>query len=194
MDKGKNSTAEKTIFAISNEGSSTKHSATFISESVSEDESSSGEIEKSSTKSSKFIKSKTATSRINRAKNPMSQKFIESSSNSSSSCDENAENRLPTNLSNIIEKQKKVVGRRRAITDSSSSSEEDGPSNQPTQHSVDVHVQENFSTDNSNSKRKKLFVKTSNDSATSGGEQNPKRAKIVTTVRSVKKYRNNGNI
>ena len=192
MDKGKNSTAEKTIFAISNEGSSTKHSATFISESVSEDESSSGEIEKSSTKSSKFIKSKTATSRINRAKNPMSQKFIESSSNSSSSCDENAKNRLPTNLSNIIEKQKKVVGRRRAITDSSS--EEDGPSNQPTQHSVDVHAQQNLSTDFSNSKRKKLFVKTSNDSATSGGEQNPKRAKIVTTVRSVKKYRNNGNI
>ena len=192
MDKGKNSTAEKTIFAISNEGSSTKHSANFISESVSEDESSSGEIEKSSTKSSKFSKSKTATSRINRTKNPISQKFIESSSNSSSSCDENAKNRLPTNLSNIIEKQKKVVGRRRAITDSSS--EEDGPSNQPTQHSVDVHVQENLSTDNSNSKRKKLFVKTSNDSATSGGEQNPKRAKIVTTVRSVKKCLNNGYI
>ena len=193
MDKGKNSTAEKTIFAISNEGSSTKHSANFISESVSEDESSSGEIEKSSTKSSKFSKSKTATSRINRTKNPISQKFIESSSNSSSSCDENAENRLPTNLSNIIEKQKKVVGRRRAITDSSSS-EEDGPSNQPTQHSVDVHVQENLSTDNSNSKRKKLYVKTSNDSATSGGEQNPKKAKIATTVRSVKKFQNNGNI
>ena len=193
MDKGKNSTAEKTIFAISNEGSSTKHSATFISESVSEDESSSGEIEKSSTKSSKFSNSKTATSRVNRTKNPISQKFIESSSNSSSSCDENAENRLPTNLSNIIEKQKKVVGRRRAITDSSSS-EEDGPSNQPTQHSVDVHAQQNLSTDFSNSKRKKLFVKTSNDSATSGGEQNPKRAKIVTTVRSVKKCLNNGYI